>query len=409
MSHFVEQDIRFEKKNSRVFLLLTMMLSIFCIMKVLRGIDTDSTEAGGIWNYISVLYYPIFLWAVIRTRKYRLKPLFVSGIVYIVFAMFSAIANFSAQLNIVTVYEFMMIPYALLVFLTFYLCSDSSRSGHNIILIGYFVCLVLNLISIFQYRFVGAEQAMESDIYFSLGLFPFALQLLKGKIKRIIIILMEFLAVFMVNKRTALISFGVALVAYLLIYSWINEKNKVSAILKSIVMATIVAYVFYKVSIYIDLKYDMNIYNRLFNIMEDGGSGRTDIYQRVWTAFKDSSFVEKLFGHGMNAAGKVGGAGYAHNDFLEVLYNYGVFAFVSVAVFYVSLIAQGIKLTKRRSPYAASFIFSLIIGLFLAMFSYFLIYYTYVTCIMAFWGYVLALEKKRIKALQVKRTGDNSK
>ena len=407
MSHFVEQDIRFEKKNSRVFLLLAMMLSIFCIMKVLRGIDTDSTEAGGIWNYISILYYPIFLWAVIRTRKYRLKPLFVSVIVYIVFAMFSAIANFAAQLNIMTAYEFMMIPYALLVFLTFYLCSDSSRIGHNIILMGYFVCLVLNLSSIFQYIFVGAEQAMESDIYFSLGLFPFALQFLKGKIKRIIIILMEFLAVFMVNKRTALISFCVALVAYLLIYSWINEKNKVSAILRTVIMATIVVCVFYKISIYIDIKYNMNIYNRLFNIMEDGGSGRTDIYQKVWAAFKNSSFVEKLFGHGMNAAGMVGGAGYAHNDFLEVLYNYGVFAFVSVVVFYLSLIMQSFKMTRNRSPYAASFIFSLIIGLFLAMFSYFLIFYTYVTCIMAFWGYVLALEKKRIKGLQIKDLGDN--
>lgn len=407
MSHFIKRDIRFEKKNSRIFLLLTVMLSIFCVLKVMRGINTSSTEEGGIWNYISILYYPIFFWALITTRKHRLKPLFVSAIIYIIFAVFSAIANFSMQLNIVTVYEFMMIPYALLVFFTFYLCSDISHRGECVILMGYFLCLVLNLISVFQYRFVGAEQAMESDIYFSLGLFPFALQFLKGKVIRIVVIVMEFFAVFMVNKRTALISFVVALVLYLVIYAWINEKNKISAILKSMTIAAIIIALFYYVSRYIDFKYDMNIYYRLFRVVEDGGSGRTDIYQRIWGAFKNSSFIEQLFGHGMNAAGKVGRAGHAHNDFLEVLYNYGIFAFISVVVFYLSLLVQGIKLIINRSPYAASFIFSLVIGLFLAMFSYFLIFYTYVTCIMAFWGYVLSIERKRLRSLLIQWEGDS--
>ena len=107
-----------------------------------------------------------------------------------------------------------------------------------------------------------------------------------------------------------------------------------------------------------------------------------------------------VFGHGMNTAGKIGGAGQAHNDFLEILYNYGILPFVSVVVFYLSLIVEGIRLVRRESPYAAAFAFSLIVGLFLAMFSYFTIYYTYVTCIMAFWGYAMAMENKRLSCLE---------
>ncbi len=387
-----------ECQGNKYFLLLSIMLSVFCVLKVLRGSNTKSTASGGFWNYISLLYYPVFLLAITDKAKYRIRTLFVSAIFYMMFAFLTAIPNSTAQLNISTVYQFLMIPYSVLVFLTFYLCSGESKISRNIILIGYFGCLILNLYSVFMFQFAGAARAMPSDIYFSLSLFPFALQLMKNKRLRVIVIILEFFAVFMVNKRTALISFIIALIIYLLINAWIKERSKFFGTCKTIIISVIAVTLFYYVSKYFDDKYNLNIYFRLFRLAEDGGSGRDSIYQNVWVGFKNSTFAQQLFGHGMNTAGKIGGAGQAHNDFLEIMYDYGIVSFVSVVVFYLSLIFEAICLVKRKSPYAATFAFSLIVGLFLAMFSYFLIFYTYVTCIMAFWGYALAMERKRMLA-----------
>jgi len=382
-----------DKQNTK-FLLVAVLLSVFCILKVLRGSNTESTASGGIWNFISLFYYFILLVSIVKTKKYRLKPLFIASITYIFFAVFAAIYNLNFELNISNIYEFLMIPYAVIVFLSFYLCSGFSSKAEKIILFGYFGCIFLNIYSIFKFRFAGAAQAMESDIYFSLGLFPFALQFLKNKRIKILVIILEFVAVFMVNKRTALISFVLALIVYLLVGAWIEQKNKFLGTLKTLLISGISICLFYFITKYIDDKYNMQIYYRLFRLAEDGGSGRDVIYEKVWEAFKSSTIVEQLFGHGMNTAGKVGGAGHAHNDFLEILYNYGMIACISSVMFYVLLFVECIRSVKRKSPYAASFSFSFVVGIFLAMFSYFLIFYTYVTCIMAFWGYVLCMEKK---------------
>lgn len=53
---------------------------------------------------------------------------------------------------------------------------------------------------------------------------------------------------------------------------------------------------------------------------------------------------------------------------------------------------------RSRSPYAAAFSASIVLGLFLSLFSYMLVYYTYVTGLVAFWGYCLALEKERLSS-----------
>lgn len=398
MDYGIVFDTKPRKRDRILFLLIALMLSVFCILKVLRGSDVGSDAEGGIWNYISLFYYPVFLFALFlkRNQKLKISALFVSAVLYVIFAMGSALSNAKWELDFYTFYRFLMIPYAILVFLTFYLCSERSNFGEKIILAGYFFCLALNLFTSINYLFLGAEEAQQSDIYFSLGLFPFAVLFLKKKSIRIVTFVLQFSAVFMVDKRTALISYAVALVLFLLINTRVKGKNKFWNTLGAIVLLIVVFTLFYVVTKYFDDKYNFRIYYRLFRLAEDGGSGRADIYQRIWDGYKQSSIMEKVFGHGMNTAGKIGGASQAHNDFLEILYDYGIINVLFVALFYVSLIINGVRLVIRKSPYAASFALSLVIGLFLAFFSYFLIYFTYVTCIMAFWGYILCMEKKRL-------------
>ncbi len=387
-----------DKQKQFRFLLLTLLLAAFCVLKVLRGNDTDSTAEGGIWNIISLLYYPIFIFAFLENTRYRLRTPFVSTFIYVVLVFLLALIHTTTALSISLIYRLLMLPYAALVFWTFYLCSEHSAKGEKIILLGYLVCLVLNVYAGATMQFDDLNSMTRSDIYFSLGLFPFALQFLTNKRWRVAVIVLQFAAVFLSAKRTALLAFVVALVVYYLVDAQIKAREKFLQAFKTVLLLAVALFVFYIVSRYIDARFDLRIYDRLLRLTEDGGSGRDLLYARIWNAFRSSSFMEQLFGHGMNTAGRVGGFGQAHNDLLEVLYDYGVFAVLALIAFYISLIAESVRLAKRRSPYAAAFAFSLIVGLFLAMFSYFFTYFTYVTAYLAFWGYVLCMENKRLKA-----------
>lgn len=379
------------------YIMIAILLLAFCVLKVLRG-TVESLQAGGIWNYISLLYYPLFIFAILRgNHNVRVRMVFLAPLLYVFCVLFSVLCTTNIQLNVSTIYSLLMIPYFFLVFSVFYCYSDGSKSGNKIIVIAYLFCLAINMYSIIKYQFLGASRPLASDIYFSLGLFPFMLQLTKNKSAKVFFSIAEFFAVFLANKRTALIAFVIALIAFLLIDEGTNGKKRLIRMIKILIVLTIGITVFYIISQYIDDKFNLNIYMRLFRMQEDGGSGREQIYESVWDAFCNSPFFFKLLGHGMNTAGMIGGAGQAHDDFLEILYDYGIPAFAFSVLYYISLIGEALKMIKRRSPYAAAFSASIIIGLLLSLFSYFLIYYTYVTCIVTFWGYALAMEKHRLK------------
>ena len=204
-----------------------------------------------------------------------------------------------------------------------------------------------------------------------------------------------FLAVFFSNKRTGLIAFVIAFVVYILIDEYINGRNNALKLIKSLLLTVAVLLAFYYLGRYFDNKYYLGIFARLENLQEDGGSGRAEIYSTIWNEYKNSSFLDKLIGHGMFSTNSLTGFN-AHVDFLEVLYDYGIFALICLVWFYICLIKKSINMLRSHSPYAAAFSASIVLGLFLSLFSYMLVYYTYVTGLVAFWGYCLALEKERL-------------
>ena len=387
-------DKKVDKLQNNIFLLISVLLFAFCVLKVLRGSDTDSTAAGGIWNYISLLYYPLAFFALFQT-EHTVRAVFVAPTLYVLIAVFSSVLNFSGTLDKNSAYNFLMIPYFLLVFITFYCFSGDNKKGQYIILLAFFICLAINLTTILKYQFGAAERPLASDIYFSLCLLPFVLMISKNKKIKMLAIIGMFFAVFFSNKRTGLIAFVLAFIVYKLIDEYINNPQNIVRLIKSIVLTAIILLAFYYVGSYFDNKYDFRIFARLENLTEDGGSGRIEIYSAIWREYKNSFFLDKLIGQGLFATNSLTGFN-AHNDFLEVLYDYGIFAFVCIVCFYFSLINQAIVMFRRRSPYAAAFAASIVIGLFLSLFSYLLAFFTYTAGIAAFWGYCLSMEKERI-------------
>jgi O-antigen ligase len=110
-------------------------------------------------------------------------------------------------------------------------------------------------------------------------------------------------------------------------------------------------------------------------MMEDGGSGRTEIWQTVWRKFASSPFSEKLFGHGFHAvAYKVMPLGYsrfAHNSWLEILYDYGMVGLGLIVILVLYFIVKTVKMIREKSAMSPVMGYTIVGMLVMATVSYF--------------------------------------
>ena len=108
---------------------------------------------------------------------------------------------------------------------------------------------------------------------------------------------------------------------------------------KNIIMIAIA--VLFVILIYVDKSMGNIISDRILNIQDDGGSGRDQVWRTTWSMISESNLEELLFGHGFNAVLKLSPLALsAHNDFLEMLFNYGIIGFVPYLLLHFQLIKQ---------------------------------------------------------------------
>ena len=117
------------------------------------------------------------------------------------------------------------------------------------------------------------------------------------------------------------------------------------------------------------------ISNRLMNIAEDGGSGRDRVWAVTWDMICHSSPEELLLGHGystvvIDSPLRLS----AHNDFMEVLYNWGIVIFIPYTFLHINLIKQVINLIKTKNSIAPIMAFSYVVFLILSLVSIVILY-----------------------------------
>lgn len=147
------------------------------------------------------------------------------------------------------------------------------------------------------------------------------------------------------------------------------------------------ALIVYNVYGYLSARVEINIFNRLETLSEDGGSGRDLIYKSVISKIKGFSLWECIIGHGYNGVFLTSDIGTsAHNDFLEIIYDYG---FTGIAI-YLAMILRIIGLTIKKfrtnTTMALAGMTCLVMFLFMSMFSHLLLYPTYFMYFIVFWS-----------------------
>ena len=114
----------------------------------------------------------------------------------------------------------------------------------------------------------------------------------------------------------------------------------------------------------------------------------------LWKNQLTGSVKHWLIGDGYNAVllahickdGVGGGWVSAHNDFLEIIYDYGIVGFALYISFLVMLIRTGIKMQKMHYEYASAFMGTVIMVIVMSMTSHLIIYLNYYVIIFMFWA-----------------------
>lgn len=226
-------------------------------------------------------------------------------------------------------------------------------------------------------------------VYFVLLTFPWLL-LVKAKYFRYILIVITAFAIFVSMKRTAILAFSLGILFYFFIENKLWEKNiKIVSILFTFLLISGISYMYVKIDSYTG----GYITTRFQNIEDDRGSGRLDIYNNVIELQSNTHFENWVVGHGHNSLLVFNKNKSAHNDFLEVLFDYGLIGLILYIMLHLLLIKKTISLIKLKSEFASGFLVSYIIFFVMSMISHLILYPSYFIYLAAYWGAIFAISE----------------
>ena len=263
-------------------------------------------------------------------------------------------------------------------------CIISTKSEELTKFFSTSMMLALFITSFFYYKnWTFANEVDEAHLgtsYYVLFLLPMVLFAAHRWIKLLAIVITA-VVVFSSFKRGG----SIALVGATIVYLFVKEILLEHKFTKLIWFITII-FLLMLLLIYIDNAMGNIISERIMNITEDGGSGRDEVWATTWKMIKRSDFGHLILGHGYDAVSKNSLLELsAHNDFLEVLYNYGIISLIPYLLIHIHLIKQICKSIKDQDKRAPIMSFTYVIFIVLSMISH-VIVYPWAVLIAMTWG-----------------------
>lgn len=224
---------------------------------------------------------------------------------------------------------------SLLTFYPFYYLASKELLTSRI-LVQFFI--VILLVTIFQFFKNAQNLMMEQDsdsvvnnlAYAFVGLIPFAF-FLRNKLLAYgaVVILMFFIITGAKRGATVSGALGLLLFMYYQLRT-VRKKNRMKGYVLSLL--GIVGLIYLTINF---LETNELLIKRLESLREGDSSGRDLIYANIFNAwYNDDSVIHFLFGYGFAGSITLSGTGnYAHNDWLELLSNFGLLG-VSIYLFF---------------------------------------------------------------------------
>jgi O-antigen ligase len=283
-----------------------------------------------------------------------------------------------------------------LVFFLFYMGTrqnvdriHTNRLGFLLLLT--FVCYMF--FKVYYYRKSSPEYLDPRLIasYYALLLLPWVL-LCSGKFTTLAGTSAITVVVLLSMKQTGLLALVLALITYIATLQFCQRGR-----LKW-VRATwwvILPISFFLLFSFLDNQMDGYASDRMSTSYETGGSGRIDIYAEVTQCQIASNAINWFSGHGHGAVCRsIPSLNSAHNDWLEVLFDYGIIGLAIYSALHVVLISRVVRMVLGRSVYGPAMASSYVLFFILSFPSHLIFYPTYFAYLMSFWGSVIAASEK---------------
>ena len=377
--------------DSKEFSIIFVVMNLFFLLRMVSYFNPHAVDER-IIILIRICLSIFFLFRIIMGRKILCKEFVGSALLFWIISLLSnAFSNQSISDLLLSAIN--QSWWLLLLLYVASVCKRiDKRALHNITITSYiFVCVYLSvytlwLVSTNRYWSAGGINA----VYYPLLLLPITYYGEK-RLPKIMILLLFGIVLTISAKRTAFFALlAIAFVPELLGYAdYKNNRKRISRICLLLILCII----FYFVVEHYSNTMSSNLFLRLTHLTEDGGSGRVQIYEKVWSAYKNEDIIHRLLGHGFNGVSLTTNIGTsAHNDFLEILYDYGVVALVTYIVYVIKLIVYSFSLRRQNSIHYSAFITSIVVYIIMSSTSHLIIYPTYI----AYPVIVFALSLKQI-------------
>lgn len=209
--------------------------------------------------------------------------------------------------------------------------------------------------------------------YYTLYMLPL-IMLTCGNKRRTIFVIFTLLVLITSIKRGGIIAMGGGLFAYGFAYLVASPKVKAKSIIYALSVLAVLLSMFFYLASTMEAGSN-NIIDRFERMETDEGSGRTVTWAKTYALIENSDFGDYIFGHGYKAVEHDSQMGWsAHNDFLEVWYDYGFIGLVLFTLAVVSLLTDVIANLLRKTPYAPVLCFFFASYFMLSMASHVIVY-----------------------------------
>ena len=220
-------------------------------------------------------------------------------------------------------------------------------------------CMLAYMVIYKTYNILG-EQGRFYSAYYFLFIFPLLL-LCNNKWVQYISLFLTIILVLSSIKRAGTIALCMGLFTYISI----SSKDKTSSFTRYLYL--LFTALFVGIIVYYT---GSDVIERFVNTDDTTGSGRTDIWMSLLPFLKSQDITNWIVGNGYYSTMNFSWRNFsAHNDFLEVLFDYGIINLFFYVLFFLSSFHYAIHLIKQKSRYAASFSATIVMLFILSMLS----------------------------------------
>jgi len=350
-------------KNIFLFIAIAICFLFISIDSLNRGFQKileDNIETG----YTRFLYLAlVFIFASTLFKKIHRKTKSIDVVLFLFSLYF--LLRYSTDISI-SIRNLFFSLFTVLWVISFKLGQgfaywDSHKLNRALSYFGVLVIIPLTIqtfILYIQSDILSFKQGGNDAVFAIIAYLPFAFALKEKKLFKIILISLFLIIALLSLKRSIILASFLSTLFYVILTL---DKKKIIKYIFNFYTIIIIGVVIYVYKFLEELVIE-SVIGRFENIKEDRGSGREDIYNTLLDTFWNSNTIQVWLGHGYKATLRFEGV-LAHNDFLNILFDFGIIGFSLYIILILLLIKKVINRYRYSTYYKneyATFIATLI-------------------------------------------------